>query len=272
MLWRKHQISKKENILLENEIVRQQLQTIRYQQSLYTIYQRACIDQQERFSELQKFAAIGRVTLGLLHDISNPIIFASFLAEKQGDKNAKLMQKGLKEVSNLITSARRQLINQTKSLTFYPVTEIRYAITFLNYPLQQRHLSCYLEAEKNVRAFGDPHKFYKCVSNLLSNAIEAYPIQRKVTQRKGIKITLKKGKDMILFEIEDFGSGIPQKYQNNIFKPLFTTKKPSEGTGIGLSETKEIVENSFRGTLAFRSIEGEGTVFSVNFPLPCQPP
>ncbi len=63
----------------------------------------------------------------------------------------------------------------------------------------------------------------------------------------------------VLLEIEDSGAGIPQKYLEDIWKPFFTTKQ--SGTGIGIPESKKIIE-SMGGTMDIHSEEEVGTTVS----------
>jgi len=64
--------------------------------------------------------------------------------------------------------------------------------------------------------------------------------------------------------IVDTGPGIPAASLTRIFEPYFTTKRPGEGTGLGLFVTKRLVEN-LGGSIEVRSTEGEGTTFVVTF-------
>jgi two-component system nitrogen regulation sensor histidine kinase NtrY len=64
--------------------------------------------------------------------------------------------------------------------------------------------------------------------------------------------------------ISDNGKGIPEDRQNKVFVPYFTTK--STGTGIGLSITKQIIENH-NGKIYFESKENSGTSFYIELPL-----
>ena len=64
--------------------------------------------------------------------------------------------------------------------------------------------------------------------------------------------------------ISDNGKGIPEDRQNKVFVPYFTTK--STGTGIGLSITKQIIENH-NGKIYFESKENLGTSFYIELPL-----
>ena len=64
----------------------------------------------------------------------------------------------------------------------------------------------------------------------------------------------------------DTGPGIPAKVLPHIFDPFFTTKPVGEGTGLGLSVSKSIVEQH-NGKIIFETSE-KGTRFTVKLPLP----
>ncbi|MDD2909679.1 MAG: ATP-binding protein, partial [Candidatus Pacebacteria bacterium] len=51
--------------------------------------------------------------------------------------------------------------------------------------------------------------------------------------------------------------------ENEIFKAFFTTKK--NGTGVGLSLVKNIVEKDFNGEINFKNNENQGTTFIIKF-------
>jgi signal transduction histidine kinase len=68
----------------------------------------------------------------------------------------------------------------------------------------------------------------------------------------------------VTIEVSDTGGGIPKDNLTKIFDPFFTTK--AKGTGFGLSVVLRIVK-SYKGHINVRSIEGEGTIFNLEFPL-----
>ncbi|MEZ4765505.1 MAG: ATP-binding protein [Calditrichia bacterium] len=65
-----------------------------------------------------------------------------------------------------------------------------------------------------------------------------------------------------LIEVADNGKGMSRELQSKIFIPFFTTK--SGGSGIGLSLSRQIMR-LHNGTLTVKSVEGEGTVFTLRF-------
>jgi signal transduction histidine kinase len=91
------------------------------------------------------------------------------------------------------------------------------------------------------------------------NAIEA------VKESKVPKIILSAEQTLnkkVILKIGDNGQGMPEELMEKIFIPFFTTKK--NGGGIGLSLCKQIVM-LHRGTIQVHSMDGKGTVFSLQF-------
>ncbi|WP_170839723.1 ATP-binding protein [Lihuaxuella thermophila] len=102
------------------------------------------------------------------------------------------------------------------------------------------------------------------INNLVANAVES------IEKTGIIGISIEEKGDSVIFQVSDNGPGVPQKMQELIFKPGFTTKydllgKPS--TGIGLSYVKEVVR-SLEGEVSVQSPAGQNqTVFTIRLPL-----
>jgi two-component system sensor histidine kinase/response regulator len=65
--------------------------------------------------------------------------------------------------------------------------------------------------------------------------------------------------------VRDTGPGIPEEVLPKIFQPFFTTKGPSEGTGLGLNIVHRLIKES-HGALHVHSVVGEGTTFTIYLP------
>jgi len=108
------------------------------------------------------------------------------------------------------------------------------------------------------------------ILNLLNNAL--YALKEK-KQKLGddfvprLKISLKKINNYCEIRIRDNGMGIPNDIANKIFVPFFTTKPPGEGTGLGLSQTHQIIVEKHNGSLHFDTQEGKYTEFILMIPI-----
>lgn len=113
----------------------------------------------------------------------------------------------------------------------------------------------------------DHDKTEKIIYNLLSNAFKVTPESGSITI--GITVTgiMQDAPSRLLqIEISDSGSGIPKDELPNLFTRFYRTGSYAEGTGMGLSLTKNLVE-LHKGTITVRSCERKGTCFTVKIPI-----
>jgi signal transduction histidine kinase/ligand-binding sensor domain-containing protein/DNA-binding response OmpR family regulator len=118
--------------------------------------------------------------------------------------------------------------------------------------------------KENIDVYIDKDKVEKIITNILSNAF-------KFTHEGGkIDFTVEKLIKEVEIKIIDNGVGIPKERIDKIFDRFYQVDgshtRESEGTGIGLALTKELVE-LHKGKIKVESKEGEGTTFTVLLPL-----
>ncbi len=126
-------------------------------------------------------------------------------------------------------------------------------------------------------------EFNQVILNLIINATHA--IQQAAETRKAnlltdegetnvdqpfnmgkITITTLNRDKFVKITISDTGSGIPEAVQDRIFEPFFTTKDVGKGTGQGLTLAYNVIVEKHKGTLTFKTKEGEGTTFIITLP------
>jgi signal transduction histidine kinase len=115
----------------------------------------------------------------------------------------------------------------------------------------------------------DRGKIEQVLINILMNAAQAMTsggilkvrtmhgeIHEK-TREEGLREMdlLKSGDEVVIIEVRDHGPGIPEELMTRIFEPFFTTKPTGEGTGLGLSVSKRIIE-LHRGHLQVKNVDG----------------
>ena len=98
--------------------------------------------------------------------------------------------------------------------------------------------------------------------NLLSNALKYSPKGRKII------VKIKRENKQIITSIKDFGLGIPEDKQEEIFKlyKKADTSKSSKGLGMGLYISASIVK-AHKGDIGVISKEGKGSTFTFSLPI-----
>jgi len=81
-----------------------------------------------------------------------------------------------------------------------------------------------------------------------------------------IQIDLQETKDKVTITIEDNGGGIPSNIIDNIFDKYFTTKDNSNGTGLGLHMSNQIVKDSLKGDFYVKNTN-HGAKFFIEIPI-----
>jgi signal transduction histidine kinase len=136
-------------------------------------------------------------------------------------------------------------------------------MAFLKYEAQKRSVTVIEELDYHLPTIlADGNRLKQIFINLIMNALQAMEHGGALLLRTSLL-----DDDSIEIQIADTGSGIPAETIGRVFEPFYTTKTTETGTGLGLFITKTIVE-CFGGRIAVQSVEGEGTTFTVTFPLP----
>lgn len=99
--------------------------------------------------------------------------------------------------------------------------------------------------------------------NLISNAI------KYSKEGKSIEVRTDFQNSNLEIEVEDHGIGIPESEQGHLFTRFFRAQNASniQGTGLGLTIVKRYID-LMQGSIAFKSQENHGTIFSVKIPAP----
>jgi signal transduction histidine kinase/CheY-like chemotaxis protein len=138
------------------------------------------------------------------------------------------------------------------------------ALTLVGPMAEQRNIQItnHLSNHPKLSIQADLTRFKQVLLNLLSNAVKY--------NQDGGSITLdyqKNGDDRIRIDIIDTGAGISEDNLNHLFEPfnrLGNENSAAEGTGIGLTITKHLVE-MMDGTISVQSTLGKGSQFSIVF-------
>ena len=228
------------------------------------------LDAQKQLIRLEKLASLGHLTAGIAHEIKNPLTVVTGLLgltrRKLEDeaivrdiemclRNCERINKIIKNLRNLYTPSRASY----QPVNLNAVLEEALSLTALRSDFRAIALEKDLLTEE-PHVSGDESQILQVFINLLNNAIQAMPKGGRL-----IVQTLSEDDTALVF-VRDTGVGIPDENLSRLFDPFFTTHQAGEGTGLGLTISSTIVANH-GGVIEVSSEPGEGTIFTLRFPL-----
>jgi signal transduction histidine kinase len=122
------------------------------------------------------------------------------------------------------------------------------------------------DIEENLpQVWLDPEGIYRCLVNLVTNAIDACKEVSRTHKRPEVVLrSLKPDNWAVMYEVEDNGCGMDKETGSRVFQSFFSTKG-SRGTGLGLMITKKIIEEH-GGIIEMETEKGRGTKFHIVLP------
>lgn len=121
-----------------------------------------------------------------------------------------------------------------------------------------------ISVDLDVNVVADPQRFKQVLTNLLENSVKYTP------EGGALGVDVEKTEEEVQVIIWDTGIGIPDEDINNIFEPFFRSEnryvQDVEGTGLGLSLAKQLVE-AHDWSLTVDSELGVGSRFTVHIPM-----
>jgi two-component system cell cycle sensor histidine kinase/response regulator CckA len=238
-----------------------------------------------QFAQSQKMQAIGQFAGGIAHDFNNLLTAISghcdlllLRHDRDGPEYADLVQ--IHQNSNRAAALVSQLLAFSRKQTLKPervdVQEVLADLTHLLNRLVGERVQLDLRQATRVGAIrADKRQLEQVLMNLVVNARDAMAqggVIRIDTRQITLAEELRRDRavvppgDYALISVRDTGTGIQPERLSKIFEPFYTTKRPGEGTGLGLSTAYGIVKQS-GGFIFVDSEIGQGTTFEIYFPI-----
>ncbi len=241
---------------------------------------------EEQLKQAQKMESIGTLAGGIAHDFNNilsPIMIHAEMAMDDLEPDDPLLlsmqeiykagERARDLVKQILTFARKRS-EEKIMVNASPI--IKDAINFIRSTIPSTIDIRFNGQAAQDTVLADPTQLNQIVMNLCANAAHAM-------NKKGglLEVTLD-NEEILDDEIEgisglkpgtylkltvsDTGSGISPDDIDRIFEPYYTTKRPGEGTGLGLATVHGIVKN-YGGDIKVESKIGKGTTFHVYLPM-----
>lgn len=230
---------------------------------------------EEQMMHKSKMAALGEMASGVAHEINNPvaiIVGKASLMRVQIQRNMlspqtlsddlqKIEATGMRIahiVKGLSTFARNA--DHDPKVSVHLATVIEDALSLVGEKLKSREIDLRLNIPDHLSLECNATQLAQIILNLVKNSKDAIA---ELSER-WIEISAHEEDDSILISVMDSGNGIPQDVQAKMMHPFFSTKPFGQGTGLGLSLSKGLVE-SHHGELSYDA-QSHHTRFVVRLP------
>ncbi len=230
---------------------------------------------EERVRQAERLGAVGQTVAGLAHSIKNILMGlegGKYIVSLGLEKNNKeminqgweMLERNFDKTTSLVKDFLSFSKGRLPRLEIVDPGKLVMEIVDLYKEVASRSsIELAPEIDDGVRSAPlDPSGIHTCLTNLVSNALDAC----LASDKKGTKVTIrvKEKKGVLIFQVEDNGSGIDYEIKKKIFTTFFTTKGGG-GTGLGLLTTRKIIEEH-GGTISVVSQSGKGARFEMHFP------
>lgn len=207
------------------------------------------------------------------HDLKEPLRMMSSFATLLKRRN-KDLDESSQEYIGFITDAARRMTRMINDMLSYATNNIQVEnMSYLNMNdliasvqsnLQvaiKEHHAVIKVAENLPTIKGQAALIEQVFQNLISNAIK-FQEPESIPE---IEVSAKQIDDKVIYSVKDNGIGIASENQAQVFQLFKRFNYKYEGSGIGLTTCKKIIE-LHRGTIELQSTIGEGTTFILTFP------
>ncbi len=231
--------------------------------------------------QTEKMASLGRMSAGILHEINNPLNYATtglytlqnkrkHVAPEQQAEYTEVLQEVEEGISRV-----KSIVSDLKSFT-HPDTEMRDAVEV---PAMISAALRFLSSEwkdkvrieqklpGGLTVQGNRNKLLQVFVNLLQNSLDAVRRKKFADEQPMISIEGREEGDKTIVTIRDNGEGMDAQTIGKVFDPFFTTKDVGEGMGLGLTICYRIVKE-YNGRISVSSERGKFCEFRLEFPRP----
>ncbi len=266
-------IIKKMFIKYQQKVTKKENELYKINSSLEEIIQTELIKSRKKDAQLlsqSRFASLGEMIGNIAHQWRQPLsaistISSGNLVQSQlgiltNEDNIKSYESILSHVTFLsatIDDFRNYLKKSNEAkIEFFINDTINDIVKIIEVAYKDNNIELIKNfTDKELTCFGISSELSQVILNILNNAKDIL-IEKKI-EKKIVKIVTLKIKDKNIIKIYDNGGGVPNDILDKIFDPYFTTKHQSQGTGIGLYMSKDIVHNKFNGTLEVENLDWE---------------
>ncbi len=244
-------------------------------------------DAQMRLIQAAKLESVGRLAAGVAHEVKNPLaviqLGVDFLAGVESDDGVVLeVIRDMEEAVERADSVVKGLLDFSResTLTLRPgdINQvIEHALHLVDHELTQHNIRLEKQLEEDIGTIElDSNKLQQVFINVFMNAIQAMGREGVLTVTSRMERLenpdlagldgerFSAGEPVVQVEVLDTGCGIAD--ESMVFDPFYTTKPTGQGTGLGLSVTRKIIE-LHNGAIDIRNREEGGAAVRITLKM-----
>jgi signal transduction histidine kinase len=154
--------------------------------------------------------------------------------------NAQYLSKTIDDFKNFVKGDREKKLFKLEN-------DINSFLHLVEGTIKSNNIVMIIDLNDQIQIIGYENELLQCFINIFNNAKDAL-IEQKISN-KFIFICTFIENGYAIIKIKDNAGGIPDKNLTKVFEPYFTTKHKSQGTGIGLHMTYNLIVDSMKGTI-----------------------
>ena len=226
--------------------------------------------------DAERMAAVGQTVAGISHSIKNiagGLSGGAFVVEKGFElDDSQYLRQGWRMVRGNVEKIARlslDLLNFNRSASLHvqkgdPNAPVKEVVELMRPRAEEEGIALHLDLDSDLQPiYFDPDAVHLALLNLVTNALDACC----ESSGGGLTVSLTTSKPPgwgVEYRVCDTGCGMDARTVDKLFQAFFTTKG-TQGTGIGLMMTQNVIEKHL-GTIAVRSKEGAGSEFIIRLP------
>jgi len=179
--------------------------------------------------------------------------------------NAQYLSKTIDDFKNFIKGDRSKKIFNLKD-------DINSFLHLVDGTIKINHIKMILDLPEDIKIDGYQNELIQCLINIFNNAKDV--LIEKEEENRLIFISTSIENNQATIKIKDNGGGIAKEVLPKIFEPYFTTKHKSQGTGLGLHMTYNLIVDGMDGTIEVHNVkfkhdsqEYTGAEFVISLPM-----
>ncbi|MEA3289214.1 MAG: hybrid sensor histidine kinase/response regulator [Campylobacterota bacterium] len=243
-------------------------------------------EMENKLFQSEKLSAMGEMIGNIAHQWRQPLSVIStsatgvkvqkeygMLTDELLNESMDTISKTTQYLSNTIDDFKNFVKGDSGSKVQFNLSEdIKRCLEIEHAVLKRYNIEVILNLDDSIFIEGFPNSLIQVFINIINNSKDVM-VEKTEESVRFIFITTKQSDNNIFISINDNGGGIDDDIKEKIFEPYFTTKHQSQGTGLGLHMSFQIIKDAMSGTIdvdneeyTYNNKQCKGALFTIKLP------